>query len=57
MNLVAKCNCCVHESVCKYQEVYAEGIEAILNADVSTESADGAMSFWKIKDCPHKHNL
>ena len=29
MNLSEKCNCCVCEPVCKYKEVYQNGIEAI----------------------------
>ena len=31
MNLSAKCSCCVCAPVCKYKEVYQNGIEAILN--------------------------
>ena len=53
MNLSAKCNCCVCESVCKYKEVYQNGIEAILNATISDKREDGNDSFWKVKDCPH----
>ena len=54
MNLSAKCNCCVCESVCKYKEVYQNGIEAILNATIITnERKDGVVSFWKVKDCPN----
>lgn len=53
MNLSAKCNCCVCEPVCKYREVYQNGIEAILNATVSNEREDGNIGFWKVKDCPH----
>ena len=49
MNLSAKCNYCVCEPVCKYKDVYQNGIEAILNATVSY----GNDSFWKVKDCPH----
>lgn len=48
MNLSAKCNCCVCEPVCKYKEVYQNGIEAILNATVSDKAG-----FWKVRDCPH----
>ena len=53
MNLSAKCNCCVCEPVCKYKEVYQNGIEAILNATVSDKREDDNASFWKVKDCPH----
>lgn len=49
MNLSAKCNCCVCEPVCKYKEVYQNGIEAILNATVPYDDD----SFGKVKDCPH----
>ena len=53
MNLSAKCNCCVHEPVCKYKEVYQNGIEAILNATISYKSEYGEMGHLKVKDCPH----
>ena len=54
MNLSGKCNCCVCEPVCKYKDVYQKGIEAILNATITTgESKNGAVSFWRVKDCPH----
>ena len=53
MNLSAKCNCCVCEPVCKYKEVYQNGIEAILNATISDKREDGNDGFWKVKDCPH----
>lgn len=54
MNLSAKCNCCVCEPVCKYKDVYEKGVEAILNATISTgESANGTFSFCKVKDSPH----
>ena len=49
MNLSTKCNCCVCEPVCKYKEVYQNGIEAILNATVS--DCNGRV--WKVKDCQH----
>ena len=49
MNLSTKCNCCVCEPVCKYKEVYQNGIEAILDATVSYDNG----SFWKVKECPH----
>ena len=53
MNLASNCECCVCEPVCKYKEVYQNGIEAILNATVSDKREDGNDSFWKVKDCPH----
>ena len=53
MNLSTKCNCCVCESVCKYKEVYQNGIEAILNAIVPNKRENGNDGFWKVKDCPH----
>lgn len=54
MNLSAKCNCCVCEPVCKYKEVYQNGIEAILNAKITTEKSEiGTVSFWEVKNCPH----
>lgn len=49
MNLIAKCNCCVCEAVCKYKYIYQNGIESILNTSIYKE--DG--SFFKLKDCPH----
>lgn len=48
MNLSSNCECCVCEPVCKYKEVFQNGIEAILNTTISDE-----MSFCKLKDCPH----
>lgn len=53
MNLSAKCNCCVCESVCKYKDIYEKGVESILNAEITNKRADGAVGFWKVKDCPH----
>lgn len=50
MNLSQKCNCCVCEPVCKWKEIYKNGVEAILNTTIPAESAN---SFWKMKDCPH----
>lgn len=49
MILSTKCNCCVCEPVCKYKEVYQNGIESILNATVSYDND----SFGKVRDCPH----
>lgn len=53
MNLSTKCNCCVCEPVCKYKEVYQNGIEAILNAKISNKSEEGNVGFWKVRECPH----
>ena len=54
MNLSAKCNCCVCEPVCKYKEVYKNGIEAILNATIPIENKESdEYRFCKVKDCPH----
>ncbi len=53
MNLSAKCNCCVCESVCKYKDVYEKGVESILNAEITNKREDGAVGFWKVRDCPH----
>lgn len=54
MNISAKCNCCVCEPVCKYKDVYARGVEAILNATITTEESEiGTVGFYKVKDCPH----
>ena len=49
MNLSAKCNCCVCEPVCRYKEVYQNGIEAILNTMIAADE----VSFWKMRECPH----
>lgn len=49
MNISQKCNCCVCESVCRWKEVYINGIESILNTSIS----GGNNSFWKLRDCPH----
>ena len=54
MNLSAKCNCCLCEPVCKYKEVYRNGVNAILNATINSGvKENGAVSFWCVKDCPH----
>ena len=53
MNLSAKCNCCVCEPVCKYKDIYAEGVKAILNATISLGEENGKYSFWEVKNCPH----
>ena len=51
MNSSQKCNCCLCEQVCKYKEIYLNGIKQILNVTISAEDEKG--SFWKLKDCPH----
>ena len=50
MNLSAKCNCCVCEPVCRWKEVYQDGVQSILNTIIT---ADGQGAFWKLQDCPH----
>lgn len=49
MNLASNCECCVCEPVCKYKEVYQNGIEAILNTTIS----ENEMSFCELRDCQH----
>ena len=53
MNLSAKCSCCVCEPVCKYKEIYQNGIEAILNATVPNKREDGEIEIWKVREYPH----
>ncbi len=53
MNLSAKCNCCVCEPVCKYKEIYQNGVESILNGHISDQRKDGEIGFWKVRECPH----
>lgn len=53
MNLGSNCECCVCEPVCKYKEVYQNGIEAILNTIVPNKRENVNDGFWKVKDCPH----
>ena len=53
MNLSAKCSLCLCEPVCKYKEVYQNGIEAILNALVPNKREDGEIGVWKVRECPH----
>ena len=50
MNLSTKCNCCVCEPVCKYKEVYQNGVQLILDTIIT---ADKHGAFWKLQDCPH----
>lgn len=53
MNLSAKCSLCLCEPVCKYKEVYQNGIEAILNATIPNKIEDGNVVPWTVKECPH----
>ena len=50
MNLSTKCNCCVCEPVCKYKEVYQNGVQSILDMTITADREGG---FWKLRDCPH----
>ena len=49
MNLATKCNCCACNAVCKYKEIYQNGVESILKTTIQS-NGDG---FWKLRDCPH----
>jgi|GEM_PF-1597532 len=49
MNISAKCNCCVAEPVCKYKEIYQNGVKSILETKINTLCG----SFWELKNCPH----
>ena len=49
MNLSAKCNCCACEAVCKYKNIYKNGVESILNTTINNDNG----GFWKLKDYPH----
>ena len=53
MNISQKCNFCVCEPVCKWKEVYQNGVQAVLNTTIPAEEKNGNQSFWKLKDCPH----
>ena len=53
MNISQKCNCCVCEPVCKWKEVYQNGIQAILNATIPSDKRNGSQIYWILKDCPH----
>lgn len=53
MNLSQKCNCCLCEPVCKYKEIYQNGVEAVLNTTINAGETHGTHSFWRLKDCPH----
>ena len=50
MNISQKCNCCVCEPVCKWKEVYQNGVQSILDVMITTDREGG---FWKLRDCPH----
>lgn len=49
MNISQKCNCCACEPVCKWKEVYQNGVTAILETIIRGEGN----GFWKLRDCPH----
>lgn len=50
MNISQKCNCCVCEPVCRWKEVYQNGVQSILNVMITADREGG---FWKLRDCPH----
>ena len=50
MNISQKCNCCVCEPVCRWKEVYQNGVNAILETTIPAMQNN---SFWQLKDCPH----
>lgn len=50
MNISQKCNCCVCEPVCKWKEVYQNGVQSILNTMITADREGG---FWNLRDCPH----
>lgn len=50
MNISQKCNCCVCEPVCKWKEVYQNGVQSILDVMITADREGG---FWKLRDCPH----
>lgn len=49
MNLIAKCNCCVHENVCKFKSAYQDATNAVLNTTFNT--SDGYIH--TVKNCPY----
>lgn len=53
MNISAKCNCCMCEPVCKFKEIYRNGVESILNATIPVGETKEGFGFWKVKECPH----
>ena len=50
MNISQKCNCCVCEPVCKWKEVYQNGVQSILDVMITADREGG---LWKLRDCPH----
>lgn len=50
MNISQKCNCCVCEPVCRWKEVYQNGVQSILDVMITADREGG---FWKLRDCPH----
>ena len=50
MNISQKCNCCVCEPVCRWKEVYQNGVQSILDMMITADREGG---FWKLRDCPH----
>lgn len=50
MNISQKCNCCLCEPVCRWKEVYQNGVQSILNTIITADREGG---FWKLRDCPH----
>ena len=50
INISQKCNCCVCEPVCKWKEVYQNGVQSILDVMITADREGG---FWKLRDCPH----
>ena len=50
MNISQKCNCCVCEPVCKWKEIYQNGVQSILDVMITADREGG---FWKLRDCPH----
>ena len=55
MNISAKCNCCVCESVCRYKEIYQKGVESILSTPIRNYGPAGYADAcgWLLKECPH----
>lgn len=50
MNISQKCNCCLCEPVCKWKEIYQNGVQSILNTTITADIKGG---FWSLRDCPH----
>lgn len=49
MNISTKCNCCVCEPVCKFKEIYENGVKSILDTIITDQKG----GFWVLKNCPH----